>query len=172
MKREFFDALRACGAAFAVCLALSAGAAQAQEATFSVKLLTPETALKLARATLEACRKDGFQVAVAVTDRFGVTQVLLRDRFAGPHTVAISANKAWTAVSFRQDTLALAKSTADPAQAGPRHFERFVAVGGGVLVEAGGSILGAVGVSGGPGGDADDRCAKAGLEAIKDDVSF
>jgi uncharacterized protein GlcG (DUF336 family) len=172
MRNRTGAALRALGLPLIASLALLAGAARAQEVTYAIKLLTPETALKLARAALEACRKDGFQVAVAVTDRFGVTQALLRDRFAGPHTVTVAANKAWTAVSFRQDTLALAKATADPAHAGPRHFERFVAVGGGVLVEAGGSILGAVGVSGGPGGEADDRCAKAGLDAIKDDISF
>jgi len=163
---------RALGLAAAALLALLAGTAQAQDATFTVRQLTPETALKLARATLEACRKEGFQVAVSVVDRAGVTQVLLRDRFAGPHTVAAAADKAWTAVSFRQDTLSFAKATADPLHAGPRHFPRVVAVGGGVPVEAAGSILGAVGVSGGPGGEADDRCARAGLEAIKDEIGF
>jgi uncharacterized protein GlcG (DUF336 family) len=66
----------------------------------------------------------------------------------------------------------LAKATIDPANSGLRHFRRVVALGGGVPVEAGGSILGAVGVSGGPGGEADDRCARAGLEAIKDDIAF
>ena len=172
MKGTIVTALRACGVSLSLCLAGVAGTARAQEATYSVKLLTPEIALKLARATLDACRKEGFQVSVAVADRFGVTQVLLRDRFAGPHTVDAAANKAWTAVSFRQDTLGLAKATVDPAHSGLRHFGRVVAVGGGVPVEAGGSTLGAVGVSGGPGGEADDRCAKAGLEAIKDDISF
>lgn len=168
----FARALRACGVSIALGLAGAGGTARAQDATYSIKLLTPEIALKLARATLEACRKEGFQVSVAVTDRFGVAQVLLRDRFAGPHTVEAATNKAWTAVSLRQDTLGLTKATMDPAHSGLRHFPRVAAVGGGVLVEAGGSIFGALGVSGGPGGDADDRCAKAGLEAIRDDISF
>ena len=160
-------------AGLAACVVLaSVGSAAAQEATFTIKQLTPETALKLAQATLEACRKEGFQVAVAVTDRSGIAQVLLRDRFAGPHTVTIAVNKAWTAVSFRQDTLSFARATADPANAGPRQFERVVAVGGGVPIEAGGSMLGALGVSGGPGGEADDRCARAGLEAIRADLDF
>jgi uncharacterized protein GlcG (DUF336 family) len=161
-------------ARLAACACFLAGVASAaaQEVTFSIKQLTPETALKLAKATLEACRKDGFQVAVAVTDRSGVAQVLLRDRFAGPHTATIAVNKAWTAVSFRQDTLSFARATADPVYAGPRHFERVVAVGGGVPIEAGGSMLGALGVSGGPAGEADDRCARAGLEAIRSDLDF
>jgi uncharacterized protein GlcG (DUF336 family) len=158
----------------AACLgALTAtGSAVAQEATFTIRQLTPEAALKLAQATLAACRKEGFQVAVAVTDRSGVVQVLLRDRFAGPHTARIAVNKAWTAVSFRQDTLSLARATAEPANSGPRHFERVVAVGGGLPIEAGGSILGGLGVSGGPGGEGDDRCARAGLAAVQADLEF
>jgi uncharacterized protein GlcG (DUF336 family) len=146
--------------------------AAAQEATFAVKQMTPETALKAAQAALAACRKQGFQITVAVGDRAGVAQVVLRDRFAGSHTVETAINKAWTAVSFRQDTLAFAAATADPRHSGVRAIPRVVAVGGGVLVEAGGSILGALGVSGAPGGEADDACAKAGVEAIRDDVSF
>lgn len=152
-------------------IALTSGA-PAQDATFSIKQLTPETALRLAQATLEACRKEGFQVAVAVTDRAGVAQVVLRDRFAGPHTVDVAINKAWTAVSFRQDTLSFAKATAHLDHAGPRHFPRVVAVGGGIPVSAAGAILGGVGVSGAPGGEADDLCAKAGLSAVQSDIEF
>ena len=48
------------------------------------KSLTPETALVAAKAALEACRKQGYQVGVAVVDRAGITQVFLRDRFADP----------------------------------------------------------------------------------------
>jgi uncharacterized protein GlcG (DUF336 family) len=156
---------------FALFLAASLPS-NAQEATFTTKQLTPETALKLARATLDSCRSNGFQVAVAVTDRSGVAQVMLRDRFAGPHTVDAAINKAWTAVSFRQDTLALARATASPEHSGPRSFPRVVAVGGGVPVSAGGAILGAVGVSGAPGGEADDACARAGIAAIETDIEF
>jgi hypothetical protein len=68
-------------------LLLLAPAAQAQDALVTYKSLTPEVALDLARAALMSCRERGFQIAVTVVDRFGVTQVALRDRFAGPHTV-------------------------------------------------------------------------------------
>ena len=74
-------------AAFAVFAMLAAAPpAGAQDALVTYKSLSPEIALDLARATLEECRKRGFQVAVAVVDRFGQTQVMIRDRFAGPHT--------------------------------------------------------------------------------------
>ena len=80
---------------------------RAQDALVTYKSLGPEVALDLARATLAACRERGFQVAVAVVDRFGVTQVVLRDRFAGAHTVPTATGKAWTAVSFRTNTTEL-----------------------------------------------------------------
>lgn len=141
--------------------------------TYSLRLLTPETALKAVTAALADCRKRGYQVAVAVVDRAGVPQALLRDRFAGTHTPDTAIGKAWTAVSFRTDTLALAQQT-QPGQAssGVRNLPRVVAVGGGELIEAGGNLLGAIGVSGAPGGEADAACAKAGIAAIRDEIEF
>jgi uncharacterized protein GlcG (DUF336 family) len=145
-----------------------AGAVTAQDATYAVRLLTPETALKAAQAALARCRASGFQVAVAVVDRMGVTQVMLRDRFAGPHTPDMAAAKGWTAVSFRTNTTELAAATQSGPQSGIRHRPGVAAVGGGLMIEAGGSLLGAIGVSGAPGGKEDDACAAAGIAAIRD----
>jgi len=152
---------------------LVALAAQAQEGTFQTRSLTPETALTAARAALEACRKQGFQVAVAVVDRSGLTQVLLRDRFAGAHTIEVATNKAWTAASFRIPTSALADET-QPGQpmSGIRNVSRVMAAGGGLVIEAGGNMFGAIGVSGAPGGAADEACASAGIKAIADAIEF
>jgi len=148
-------------------------AANAQDATYSIRLMTPETALKAAQAALKSCRDSGYQVAVAVVDRGGVTQVLLRDRFAGPHTPRMAVDKAWTAVSFRTNTTDLAQITA-PGQpsSGVRHRPRVASVGGGLMIQGGGAILGGIGVSGAPGGDLDDVCGNAGIAAIKDSVEF
>ena len=149
------------------------GVVVAQQATFQTKSLTPETALVAARTAMEACRKQGYQVGVAVVDRAGLTQVFLRDRFAGPHTVEVATNKAWTAASFRTSTLALAAET-QPGRpmSGIRGIPRVLAAGGGVLIEAGGSVYGAIGVSGAPGGEADEGCAQAGIKAIADAIEF
>ena len=145
----------------------------AQQGTYSVKLLTPETALMAARAALEQCRKNGHQVAVAVVDRAGLPQVLLRDRFAGAHTVEVSIRKAWSAASFRIPTAALAEETqAGRPMSGLRSSAQAMAIGGGLVIEAGGSTLGGIGVSGAPGGEADDDCASAGLKAIEDAIEF
>jgi len=149
-----------------------AGLAQA-EGTFSVKVLTPETALKAAQAALAKCRAGGFQVTVAVVDRMGVVQVLLRDRFAGPHTTDMASAKAYTAASFRTNTTALADATQPGRpQSGIRNRPGVAAVGGGVMIEAGGTLLGAIGVSGAPGGREDEACAEAGIAAIREDIEL
>lgn len=149
------------------------GVAFAQGGTFQTKSLTPETALLAARAALESCRSQGYQVGVAVVDRAGITQVFLRDRFAGPHTVDVAVNKAWTATSFRTNTLAIAAET-QPGKpmSGIRGAPRVLAVGGGALIEGGGSIYGAIGVSGAPTGEIDEACAQAGIKAISDVIEF
>ena len=150
-----------------------AGASLAQQGVFQTKSLTPETALSAAKAAMEFCRKQGYQVGVAVVDRAGLAQVVLRDRFAGAHTLDVASNKAWTAASFRTPTAALAAETqAGKPLSGLRNLPRFLAVGGGLVIESGGAVLGAIGVSGAPGGEADEACARAGIKAIADAIEF
>ncbi len=137
-------------------------------------ILTPETAAKATRAALEDCRKRGFQVTVAVVDRAGVAQALMRDRFAGPHTVQTAINKGYTAVSFRTDTLEFAKMTQagaassgirshrqrrrsgrrrdDPGRRNDRRRHRSLRVRRPARV--------------------DEACARAGIAAIKDELEF
>ena len=147
--------------------------ASSQESLTTYKSLTPEIALDLARAALADCQKRGYQAAVAVVDRFGVTQVMLRDRFAGPHTPATATGKAWTAATFRSSTSQLF-SVSQPGmmQAGIRNLPGAVIIAGGLVDESGGSLVGAIGVSGAPGGEADEACAKAGIDAIQARLDF
>ncbi|WP_271511029.1 GlcG/HbpS family heme-binding protein [Bradyrhizobium sp. CCBAU 11357] len=156
-----------------ILLAAFVGPVRAEETLITYKSLSPELALDLARAALDSCRSRGYQVAIAVVDRFGVTQVMLRDRFAGAHTPATATGKAWTAASFKTSTMELnAMSQPGMMQSGIRNLPGAVIIGGGLIVEAGASLVGAVGVSGAPGGDADEACAKAGIEAIRDKLEF
>ena len=146
---------------------------RAQEELVTFKSMNVDLALALARAALADCQKQGYQVAVAVVDRFGVTQVLLRDRFAGAHTVPTATGKAWTAVSFRPDTSELVAATHPGSpQAGVRALPGATIIAGGVMVQVAGSLVGAVGVSGAPGGDNDEACAKAGIAAVRDKLDF
>jgi len=158
--------------ALAVLVAASSGV-YAAEGTFNVRLLTPDTALKAAQAALKKCREKGYQVAVAVVDRMGVIQVLLRDRYAGPHTPRMARSKAYTAVSFRTNTSVLAEATqSGRPQSGVRGLRGVVALGGGLIIEASGSLVGGIGISGAPGGREDDACAAAGIAAIREDLEF
>ena len=167
MDRKHFGYL------LAICALLISTPSRAQEALVTYKSLTPEIALDLARAALADCQKRGFQVAVAIVDRFGVPQVMLRDRYAGPHTPATASGKAWTAASFRNSTSSLfAVSQPGMMQAGVRTLPSVVIIGGGLVVESGGSLVGAIGVSGAPGGDADEACAKGGIEATQPKLDF
>ena len=157
--------------AAAACVAVTAAAAQT--AVYTVRQLTPETALKAAQAALAKCRAQGYQVSVAVVDRAGLPQVFLRDRYAGPHTVDVATNKAWTAVSARTHTRDLERMTRPgESMSGLRNVPRFTTIAGGMTIEAGGSVLGAIGVSGAPGGEADHVCAAAGVEAIAEDIEL
>lgn len=145
--------------------------ARAQGALVEFRVLSPDLAFKLARETLAACREKDYQVAVAVVDRFGNAQAMVRDRYAGPHTPDTSTRKAWTAVSFRSDTTDLVENTKSgtPA-AGARDVDNALMLGGGVLVQVTGTTVGAIGVSGAPSGEEDAACARAGLDAIQGDL--
>jgi uncharacterized protein GlcG (DUF336 family) len=161
--------------ALGIVIAGTAGAAaqEESEALVSFSVMKPEIAVKLAEAAMESCREEGAQIAVAVVDRFGTLQMMLRDRFAGAHTPETARRKAWTAVSFRADTLTLSETTKPGSEAyGANFITEALMLGGGVPVEAQGSIIGAVGVSGAPGGDMDDACARAGIDAVASDLEF
>jgi uncharacterized protein GlcG (DUF336 family) len=165
-------ALRAGGASIVLAIAAT-GPAVAQgkdlKAVDRVPTVTLEAALVAAQAALADCRKRGAMVAVAVVDRSGVPLVMLRDPLAGMHTPETAIRKAWTAVSFRGATTDLIAATApNGPNGGIRHLPNVAMIGGGLMLQASGSLVGAIGVSGAPGGDMDDDCAKAGIRAIGD----
>lgn len=153
-------------------------AADNPPATYSFQSLSVEAASKAAWGAISECRKKGYSVAVAVVDRGGNTQALLRDRFAGPHTPETALRKAWTANSFRQSTASLAAFLQDgtiPHQV--QHNPGALLVGGGIMIEAQGQIIGGIGVSGAPPGKSelesiDGDCARAGLDLIKDEIEL
>lgn len=168
MKKKFAPLIIVLG------ITLFSGTANAEEnSLFSTQSLTPETAMKAVTAALDKCRDEGYQVAVAVVDRMGILQALVRDRYAGPHTPDTAKGKAWTAASFRTNTTAMEEVTqSGQPQSGVRHVPGALMIGGGMIIEAAGSLVGAIGVSGAPGGELDDLCASAGIEAIEDEISF
>jgi len=165
MKRIMLAALAAAS--------LAAAPARAAEGVITYKSLSPDVAYDLARAALDQCRKDGYQIAVAVLDRFGQPLVVLRDRYAPSATLGIARGKAWTAVTFSRDTREFVKGIKDGTlSAGLAGLRSVTPLVGGLVIQAGGSLLGGVGVSGASGSDKDEACAKAGLAAVQDKLEF
>lgn len=153
--------------------AAPAAAAQAPKLLASYPTLTTAAALKAAQAALARCDKEGFTATVAVVDRGGHALAVLRNGLAGPHTVNTAIGKAGSALSFRTDTTELAAMTqAGRPSSGIRDLPGVVAVGGGMMIRAKGALVGAIGVSGAPTGEADDACAKAGVAAVADDLEL
>ncbi|MFZ3322808.1 MAG: heme-binding protein [Usitatibacter sp.] len=161
---------RAAAAWFALVALECAGA---ESGTFTVKVITPEAALKAAKAAMDKCRAEGFQVAVAVVDRSGVTVAFVRDRYVSPASVDGAQRKAQTAINFKMDTAALDREL-QPGRptAGIRSQPGVAAIAGGAIIESGGALVGAIGVSGAPGPANDDLCAHAGIKAITEDLEF
>jgi uncharacterized protein GlcG (DUF336 family) len=153
-------------AAAAVVLALVPAAAGAQ--VLQERNMPLAIAQEIAQATVEACAAKNFNVAATVVDRAGVIRAVLRADRAGPHTVAASRDKAFTAASARNVTSAIAEGAEkNPAARHLASIEGFLLLGGGVPVKVGDEVIGAVGVGGAPGGHLDEECANVGIEKVK-----
>ena len=154
-------------------LAASPALAQEDDAFVRFQVLKPGVAMEMATAAMAYCNENGYQVGVTVVDRFGIPQVFIRDRFAGLHVYETSRRKAWTAVSFRTGTTDLHEATApDQISYGIRELSEALPLGGGLLVEGAGMIVGGIGVSGAPSPSLDDECAAAGIRAVEDQIAF
>lgn len=145
-------------------------AAEEQPVLVNIPRMSLDTALTAAQATIAACRKEGVQVAVTIIDRGGHPQVVLRDILAMDLTLTISRDKAYTALSFNTPTSQLSGRFDSPVSVAKTPGLVFSA--GGLPIQAGGAIVGGIGVSGAPSGETDEKCAQAGLDAIQDDLEM
>jgi uncharacterized protein GlcG (DUF336 family) len=131
-------------------------------------MLSLQTAQSVANEAARRCSVSGYQVAVAVVDRFGTLIVFVRDPLAGAHTVDVAIAKAYTAASFQIPTTTLTDERFAPL----RHTPHTSFAGGGLPIKIGGYMYGAIGVSGAPStrqaGDTDEACARAGVDAIRE----
>ena len=134
----------------------------------STKRMTLATATKIAQAAIDECTKQGIQIGVTVVDREGIVQVVMRDTIAAQITVPISKGKAYTAANFNAATSALGDRANGPVGRAPG----IIMAAGGLPIQVGGSLLGAVGVSGAPSGETDEACAQAGVDAVSDDLEM
>lgn len=151
-------------------LMLSPMVAQAESVTIDIKRLKMQTALKIAEAAIEQCRKEGVQIAVTVVDRGGHEQVVLRDELAMDITIPISKQKAHTAMAFNTP-LSQMEGRFKGSYAVPK-IDGLVVSAGGIPINVGGNLMGGIGVSGAPSGEIDEKCAVAGLKAVEVDLEM
>lgn len=155
---------------FLIPTVMLANAQASEPLTVNIKRLSLDTALKIARAALAQCRKEGVQIAVTVVDRGGHAQVMLRDTLAMDITVPISKQKAHTAMAFNTP-LSQLEGRFKGAYQVPK-LNGLIVSAGGIPINIGGTILGGIGVSGSPSGITDEKCATAGLNAVKTDLEM
>jgi uncharacterized protein GlcG (DUF336 family) len=137
--------------------------------TETFKILPSALAVEAAQAAVAACKSQGYNVSVAIVDRAGDLKLLLVGDGAGALTRSLSRRKAYTSAVRHVSTGELAKLVAAPGGFDPTRYDgRMVTLLGGLPIKAGNETIGAIGVSGAPGGDKDEACANAGLVKISD----
>ena len=150
----------------ALALACAASQAQAQSQTLVVERgLSVNAALELASAAMERCRADGYKVTITVINRHARTSVVLSEDGVNPHTLENSLRKAYTAFTTRTPSGEMAKR-AQPGLSGFMLLDKITPIEGGLPIFAGKDLVGAVGISGAPGGEKDAACAQVGIDKI------
>lgn len=156
------------------CLAV-AGVICGLAAPVNAQLLTEKNlsavmAVTIAQSALETCTKQGYHVSVHVIGRSGEVLVAVRGDGAPPHTMENSQRKAYTARTFRISSGEFAQRVKDNPTNGAVHLTGIIAAQGALPIKVGDEVIGAVGVSGAPGGEKDEACAKTGLDKVADQL--
>ena len=116
-----------------------------------------------------SCARQGYRETAVMVDADGAVMAVLRGDGAGIHTIDSAHDKAYTAVSFKTDTLVLAdRAKGEDSIAPLAKLPHVMFFGGGVVIKLGDEVIGAVGASGAPGAKLDDACARAGIDKIRD----
>ena len=137
--------------------------------TLTAHRLPSALAVEAASEAVAACAKQGFHETAVVVDADGVTIVALRGDGTGAHSLDSAYDKAYTAASFKNDTLALAERAKGEDSIAPlSKLPHVMFFGGGVAIKLADETIGAIGAAGAPGAKLDDGCARAGLEKIRD----
>ena len=137
--------------------------------TLTAHRLPSALAVEAASEAVAACAKQGFHETAVVVDADGVTVVALRGDGTGAHSLDSAYDKAYTAASFKNDTLALAERAKGEDSIAPlSKLPHVMFFGGGVAIKLADETIGAIGAAGAPGAKLDDGCARAGLDKIRD----
>lgn len=137
----------------------------------STKSVGMELARDIADETIMACRKEGYHISAVVVDRSGQVRAALRDDLASRFTLEIAERKANMTVMSWMDSGEFKKIRADIQQE-LNHINGIIVMEGGIKIVSGGNNIGAIGVSGAPGGDKDAACAQAALKKLAERIAF
>ncbi len=130
------------------------------------KDLPLELALAAATGAWQACKAQDFHVSVVVVGRDGQILVRLRGDGSPPHSVDNSFRRAYTALTYRRPSGEVEQRVRKDPGDQLVHLPNVEAAQGGLPIMVAGDTPGAIAVSGSPGGDKDEGCARAGLEKI------
>ena len=155
---------------FALNMTLAGTPAHAADIVNS-KSIGMDLARDIANESIVACREDGFHVSAVVVDRHGLVRAALRDDLAARFTLEIAERKANMTVMAWTNSGQFREARAD-IRPELNHIEGLIVMDGGIRIIAGGYNLGAVGVSGAPGGDKDAACANRALDKLADRIEF
>jgi uncharacterized protein GlcG (DUF336 family) len=161
----FQTAYRLAGLSLASALACGA-ASSANAQLLTHKDISLAMATTMATTAIATCKGEGYNVSVHVLGRDGQVILGLRNELAGAATMENSMKKAYTARTFRRPSGEFANSVKGNATAGALMLTNIVAAQGALPIKVGDDVIGAIGVSGAPGGDKDEACAKAGLDKV------
>ena len=134
------------------------------------KDLSAAMAMTIAQTAMATCTANGFHVSVTVVGRNAEVLVQLRGDGASPHTFENSFRKAYTSRTFRIPSGEIAKRFKDDPSYFAVHLNHVIPAQGGLAIKVGDDVVGAVGVSGSPGGEKDEVCAQAGIGKVADEL--
>ena len=145
-------------------------AVPASAQTMARKDLSLDGAVTIATTAIADCKAKGFNVSATVVGRNGEVLAQLRGDGTGPHTMENSFKKAFTSRTFRIASGDMEKRLKDNPQMGAQWLTGFTTGRGALPIKIGEDVVGAVGVSGAPGGEKDEACVQVGLDKVKDQL--
>jgi uncharacterized protein GlcG (DUF336 family) len=162
--------LRPCRVLCLLCCLLAGSPLQAEDVV-PVRLMGLDLARDIAQGAIDACRKDGYQVSVVVVDRSGRVQVVMRDVFSNQQFTSLAEGKAQAAIMSGGSSAVLRENRPDMVNE-LNLLPGVLVLRGGLPIQVAGSTIGAVGVSGAPGGDKDEACAQHGIDLVQERLDF
>jgi len=131
------------------------------------RVLTLEVAQTIAQEAMAKCRADGYKVSVLVVDSLNAPKAMLRDDGASASTTEAAKMKATSTMLYNRPS-GPAQPPAPGTTAPPATIPGTINAQGAVPIKFGEVTIGAVAVSGAPGGDKDAACANAALAKVAD----